>query len=403
MRTSIRKLIILLLLSVSSAHSAEWKIDPTLRLRTGYDDNIFLRIKDKVSSAEASFSPSAIFSVATPTSGVSGDVRFDFRRYEADSNLDDNNSRIEVSSFHNLERTRLGLDLNFIKDTTLDSQLDTTGLAVGRVRRQSISASPNWRYNFNERTSLNASYNYNDVEYKNSGGTGFVNFTVNSAQASLIHVVNERATASFTLSRSSSDNDNDVESTNTNIQASSTYRFSQTLSASLSVGARRTETDFSQTSQVPIFVGDTIIFVPLTQDISNSSSGFTFSSKIAKTFLRGQTALSASRNISNDINGRPIETTRLGSTSQYRFSDTLSTSLKLDAYNSTSENNIGQGLDRNYYTATPEFGWKFRKFWRLSGSYRYRLQTFDSSSGEAKQNAAYLTLTYQWPRIAASR
>jgi hypothetical protein len=44
-----------------------------------------------------------------------------------------------------------------------------------------------------------------------------------------------------------------------------------------------------------------------------------------------------------------------------------------------------------------------KKFWSLSGSYRYRKQTFNDIKDDATQNAAYLTLTYRWPRIAVSR
>ncbi len=219
----------------------------------------------------------------TPTSGASGEVRFDFRRYEDDSNLDDNNSRFEINSFHNLERSRLGLDLGFIKDTTLDSQLEATGLVFDRVDRQRINVSPNWTYILNERTRVNASYSYTDVEYKNAGGTGFVDYTLNSAQASLTRVLNEQTTASITLSRTKSDNDNDVESTNTNLQGGASYQFSETLSTSLFAGVRRTEVDFSQTSLIPIFSGNTIIgFVPLTEDVSNSDWGSTFSASITK-------------------------------------------------------------------------------------------------------------------------
>ena len=93
MRTVFRKALTILLLPVYvvSAEAAEWKIDPKLSLKAGYNDNIRQSIDDEVSSAEATFSPSSRFSVETAESGLSGDLRFDFRRFEDDSNLDDNN------------------------------------------------------------------------------------------------------------------------------------------------------------------------------------------------------------------------------------------------------------------------------------------------------------------------
>ncbi len=390
--------------STSFAGGAEWKIQPTLGFAAEYNDNIRLSTDNEVSSAVGIFSPGSVFSVETPTSGASGELRFDFRRYEADSNLDDNNSRFSLRTHHDLERSRLGLDLDFIKDTTLDSQLEATGVVLGRVKRQTIDASPNWTWSFDERTRLTARYTYSDVEYKNAGQSGFVNYTLNSGRLSLTRALSERTTATVELSRTRSDNDNDVKSTNTNLQAGAEHRFSETLSATLFAGVRRTEVDYSQTSFIPIFSGGTIIgFVPLSQGVSNSDLGYVFSGSVTKTFLRGEISFSASRDISNNINGTPIEVDRFGWTNLYRFSETLSGNLNLAFYNSQTNNSVSTNLNRDYYTIEPRINWQFEQFWTLSGSYRYRKQTYDNTDDDAVQNAAYLTLTYQWPRIAISR
>ena len=408
MRTMFRKITacVILILSTCSAYSAEWKIDPMLRFRAGYNDNLNLDTRNEVSTAEATFSPSAVFSVATPTSGASGNVHFDFRRFESDSNLNDNNSRFKLNAFRNLERSRLSLDLGFIKDTTLDSQLEATGLAFGRKRRQSFTVSPNWIYTFNERTRISANYSYRDVNYLNPDNVRFIDFTANSGQASLTRVMNEKTTASLTLSGSQSDSDNNVKSVNINLQGGASYQFNETLSGSLFVGARRTKTDFSRTSQIFIFSGNNpnpIGVILLPSSVTNRSSGVTFSTSLTKSFLRGEIGLSASRDTSNDINGQPIVVTRLSSSNLYRFSDILSANLRLEYYNSQSNDNVGSSLNRNYIQIEPGFNWALKKFWSLSGSYRYRKQTFDSIKDDATQNAAYLTLTYRWPRIAVSR
>ena len=95
--------------------------------------------------------------------------------------------------------------------------------------------------------------------------------------------------------------------------------------------------------------------------------------------------------------------TRLRWNNLYRFSETLSSNMNLEFYKSETNNNARNNLNRNYYQIEPTFNWDFEQFWRISGSYRYRKQTFDNTSDDATQNAAYLTLTYRWPRIAVSR
>ena len=396
--------ILLLIRYASGLNAAEWKIDPTIQFRAGYNDNVTLRIDDEISSAEATLSPSAIFSVETPESGLSGDLRFDFRRFEDDSNLDDNNVRFLTSSYRRMERSELGLDVDFIKDTTLDSQLENTGLVLDRVTRYRINVGPNWTYNMDERTQARFGYNYSDVRYNNTGETGFVDFHSHSGQASLQRVLNERLIGSITLVHSQSSNDNQVDSKNTSLQIGGSYQFSETLSASLFAGVRRTKADFSQSSLIPIFAGDVIIgFIPLTEDVSRSDWGYTFSGSLTKEFLRGQTSLSSSRDISNDVNGVPIEVTRVIWSNLYRFSETLSGSLNLWFSNTESNNDARSSLNRDYYTIEPGLHWDFQQFWRISGSYRYSKQTFDNTGDDAAQNAAYLTLTYRWPRMAISR
>lgn len=406
MRTVFRKTLTVMLLTAcaAGAEAAEWKIDPTLEFNAGYNDNVRQTIDDKTSSAEATFSPSSKFSVETAESGLSGDLRFDFRRFEEDSDLDDNNVRLLINSFHRMERSEIGLDAGLIKDTTLDSQLENTGLIFNRETRYSVYAGPNWAYKLNERTTASFSYKYRDVQYDNTGENGFVDFNTHSGQASLNRIVNERATASVILSYSKNDNDNDVKTNNTNLQTGGSYQISETLSTSMFAGVRHTEADFSQDSLIPIFSGDTIIgFVPLTQDVSRSDWGYTFNGSLSKAFLRGQTSLSASRDISNDANGIPIEVTRANWSNLYRFTEILSVNLNIGISNSQSGNSAGTKLSRDYYTIEPGFNWNLEKFWSISGSYRYRKQTFDNTSDDATQNAAYLTLTYQWPRIAVSR
>jgi hypothetical protein len=394
-----------LLSSISAiSHAAEWSIDPTVSVGAGYNDNVTMRIDDEVSSAEAFFRPAATFSVNTPTSGLSGNLAFDFRRFEDDSDLNDNNVRFTANTYRTTERSRFGLDLGLIKDTSLDSQLEETGLVFDRVDRLSKSISPNWIYGFSPRTSLELSYRYVDVGYSNTDETAFVDYSSHSASASLVRLLSEKLTVSATLSTTLSDNENDVESTYTYAQGGGSYRFSETVSGSLFAGVRRTKSEYTANSLIPIFSGDILIgFIPLSEDVSNSDWGSVFSGSINRKFLRGETELSASRDISNDISGALIQVTRIRLYNRYGFSETLDGALNLEFYRSEATNSVTTNLNRDYFVVSPSLTWNVEQFWRISASYRYRKQTYDDTNGDANQNAAYLTLVYRWPKIAVSR
>ena len=127
MRIRLRPALALLVCTATVApasNAAEWKIDPRVELRAGYNDNIRLTVDDELSSPEYILNPGTLFSYETPTSGISGDVDLAVRRYTDESDLDDENGRLRVASFRRMERSELGLKLDVVKDTTLDSQLE---------------------------------------------------------------------------------------------------------------------------------------------------------------------------------------------------------------------------------------------------------------------------------------
>ncbi len=400
-----RRWIPLLLAGVTpTLYAAQWTVDPSVSLRAGYVDNLRMSVDNRVSTAEITLNPRSAFGVATPRSGLSGTLGFHFRRYEEDSDLDENNTLLTLSGYRSFERSRLGLDLAYVKDTTLDSQLQETGLALGRVRRQRATLSPSWTWMLSERTSLRTNYDYSDVQYINAEGSGFVDYRLHNGGATLSRILSEKTDLSLTLSGSRTDNDNDVQSTNTNFQVGFSHRFSEKLSLSVFAGARRTRVDFTSVRFVEIFSGSTSLgFLPITQEVSRSDWGGLLSISAERKFLRGSSSVSLSRNISNSINGTPIEVDRASWRNTYKMSERFLAALELELYRSQVGSGVNQNIDRNYYQIQPEFSWKLRPAWRLTGSYRYRRQSFSNTNKDAIQNAAYLTLTYQWPKISISR
>lgn len=383
------------------SHGAEWKFDPTVQLKAGYNDNINLTPDNEVDSTEITLTPSAQFGVETPRSGLSGVARFDFRRFPQESNLDDNNARLGIRSFYAMDRSRVGLDADLIKDTTLDSQLDETGLVLDRTDRLERSLSPNFTWMFGERSRLEASYTLRDVNYDDSAD-GFSDFTSHSGQLSLVRTLSERTSASITAGHRFTDSSNNIESLFSYLQGGASIRFSETLSVSLSAGIRRTETRFPEV--IPIFFGPFFLgTVDTGRTTERSEWGSVFGASIDKQFERGQATLSTSRNVDNTVSGIQVEVFQVNGRYLRHFSPTLSGALDLGWYDSQSTDAGSRAFNRRYWTVEPHLDWDFAQFWRLSATYRLREQEFESSGDNATQNSAYLTLTYRWPRIAISR
>ncbi|MDT8388611.1 MAG: hypothetical protein RQ736_13985, partial [Thiogranum sp.] len=119
--------------------------------------------------------------------------------------------------------------------------------------------------------------------------------------------------------------------------------------------------------------------------------------------LRGSFSVGASQDVTTTASGFLTEVLRLTLGTSYRLSETLTTKLQMQVSESESDTPSGISDERKYFSVTPSLTWAFDRPWRLSASYRYNKQTYEESNLDAVQNAAYLTLTYDWPRIATSR
>lgn len=405
MRTTISLTLGILVLSdvyIPTANAAEWSMEPRIQLGAGYNDNIRLTAEDEASSTELNLSPSVLFSYKTPTSGLSGNLAFNVRRYPEESDLDDETTRLGINSFRNLERSALRLDIGLIRDTTVDTELEETGLVFDRVERTYATATPQWSYSFNERTQLALSYTHADVDYE-SNDSGYTDYTADGGRISLTRRLSEKSQVSISAGHNFTDNENEIKSQYTYAQAGGSYQLSETFSASLFVGLNRNKTEYTAQSVIPIFVDNILIgFTTIADDIENSNDGLIFNASVSKNFLRGAMSASVSRTISNSIAGELVEVNRVSLLNQYRFSETVAGNLNLTFSNSETTNQVGSNLDRNYYQIAPSISWKFKEFWDVSASYRYKKQTL-SSGEDVQQNAAYLTLNYNWPKIAVSR
>ncbi len=397
---NLNKLYLMLFLSsgFSSLQAAEWRIEPTLRFQSGYNNNITLTPSaDKPASAEISFQPALKFSRNTATSSVSGTLQANIRRFSEEEGLNDENFNFNVDTFKSFQQHDFRLGVGFIKDTTLETELEETGLFFGRTGNVRQSLSPSWSWRFNERTSARLSYDYNQVDY-DENPQGYVDSTSHTGQLSLSRVIDERTSLSLSFSQTLTDNENDVLSRFSNLQTGFEYNLNETLRMSFSAGARRTTTKFSR----QFFLANVI---PFSQQVKAEDNGSIFSTSLTKTTERSTHALVINRNISNSVSGRLIEVTRAGTNHSYHFSNRLSGSLNFDLYESLSTNDTSsiENIKREYYTISPGVNWKLSKYWTLSGNYQFKKQTNNNSGVNAIQNSLAIYLNYHWPRIAISR
>jgi len=387
-------------------HAAEWFVTPKISTRAGYNDNLTITSQPHNSVEELDLIPEASFGRKTETSGITGQVRFDARRYWGESGLNTNDRLLNLHMYDNGQRMGWTLDGNITRDTTLQSELNATGLVLQRTPRLMRSLNPGWSYMFNQRTQLKLGYQYQDVRYPDQATLLYQDYRINALTATISHQYSQRlqifGSASATSYRTTKNQlpyHGAVDARYAILQAGASYAFSQTLSATVYAGARGSRTTIQEQQLIP--VGPFVFFGPV-HDVTDTNVGSVVNANVQKKFQTGTVSANLSREIQPTGYGGLIETDRLRLSAHHRISARFSDSVDLGLYQTKEVSSTVRHLDRTFVRVEPAFTWKMTRWWHLTGSYRYARQRYKHQSQTATQNAVYVTLAYTWPKMTTS-
>ena len=412
---------VLLLMALPPAQAREIYIQPSVNIRTIYDDN--RRMVTSSNSGGAGKSVYGVISDALARIGVRSnqyDValnsKFSLRRYDSDVNLDSENIYLDLTSNYKLsERTQFGLTGNYTRDTTLTSELLVTGLVKDNRIRHKWSLGPQWSYMLSKRQSLQASYTHLDISYaKSAGRSRLVDYTTDTASltynmqwTALLRNYISLSWLSFQVPDSNRQLSNVVskhtsrDTTQYSISIGADYQFLPTWNASFMVGERFS----SAKSDSIILVSGRPVFGTHSTS-SSSNQGLIFSFSINKQFEVGKAGLSYSRSTSASGYGRLQVFERLQANFDHKITDHLRFALRggINKTSSSSNSNTRNSTsNRTYYHVTPTLSWIFNRQLKLSAGYRYRKQKYANNNEAAISNAVFLNFNYQWDKLKTQR
>jgi len=404
------------------ASAAKWTLRPDVQLITGYNDNIRLTSLDHSSVWTASLRPSTKFGVSTPVQGLTGDAAVVIRRFtggsgrESSSVLNREDYFLNTLAYHNTLLDKFRATLNYTRDSTLDTQLDETGIVNdSRATRQSLSLGPSWQRILTQRASLALDYRYNSVSYSSEPGfTSLVDYEYHTGQAVLAYQFTPRYQASVAATYSSYKPDSGFNTDTVSLQAGLTTSFSNTLTMSFLAGQRLSGTDRLVSSgfcvgaapgaSFPDCTGGTAYAVGQ-QKITVDTTSAVFSFGLTKTLETGSINANLTRSSSPGSNGQLLDATRLSLKVASDYTQTLSSSVKLEyTRNQGVVRDAGaQNLvNRDFARLTPTLSWRMRRNWILAGEYSY--SRADRSGGQnTSRNVLYLKLEYIPPERSLSR
>ena len=432
--------LLVLAMSISvKVQAAEWTAAPDISLRSGYNDNYRLSVEPDSSVWETNLSASSRFGVAKENQGLFGDAGVRIRRFTGGTgrNSSDLLNRedyfFNTDGYHQTERNVFRGNINYIRDSLLNSALDETGSLVNsNATRISKRLGASWAGTLTERMSFNLGYQYNNVSFTDDLEISrLVPYKLNQLRASLNYQITPRTVGIFQSIGSIYRPDEvkglervtGLDSETWNLQAGINSAFSETIDLSILAGYRKTRSDTN------FFTGfclgsnpgasfpdcDGGIAVPTeTEKGESNTSGSVYNASITKRLEKGSLSASIFRTTRPDSRGRLLDSNQLRLNGVYRLTKMLQFSLPVrysenetivNVFGRDANNAVIQNQDertQKFFRITPKISWRFQREWRLAGEYQYA-KNKNREQNTATRNAVYLTLSYVPTKFSISR
>jgi len=201
------------------------------------------------------------------------------------------------------DRVSSNLKLDYVRDSTLTSELTDSGRSNIVANRDAFSVQPGMVLLVDEETSLNASFLYSDVAFDAGSDSGLVDYEFKQISAGANHIIDERLSI-FLSGFASEFVVADIGSNTLTYggQSGITFRYSSTFEADAAIGYVKSDIDF--VSQQLALVSDPfprVVVVALEQSVT--TSGPIASVSLRKTFEKMRGKFDYVRRVSPSIRG----------------------------------------------------------------------------------------------------
>lgn len=222
------------------AVAAEITITPAIDLRAEYDDNIDFEDTDEQDDFSGIVVPKFMINYSTELISLNTNAEAEIQRYLNQTDFDNEKYRFGVNGeYQASQRWKFLGNFDFIKDETLDSQLEETGRAFEREKRKDFITNGGIRYQMTELTDIGPDFTYRKVIY-NGDSTDFDLYVASlpirkKFKNQLDEIIIEPAYSKY-------DSDNE-EADDYRLTIEWNHQISETLKSKIKGGPRYTETD----------------------------------------------------------------------------------------------------------------------------------------------------------------
>jgi hypothetical protein len=358
---------------------------PSLSVRGEYDDNVlFRRVLDE-SDYVLSVNPGLAVDYRTERGNGSVGVGVDILRYGQNSSLDRTNQRYTASGAYALTELVQGKgNISYVNDTTLESQLQETGVVTLRQQRESFSAGAGMTYRISGLCDIGFDASYRRVEYDGPS----LDYDGHKAVFHYNRLL-AGGKSVFTVQPYHEHYRSDASRVdNYGLSFGLAHSFTETLSLRAFLGVRYTEVEYRFIVQEIVFDPSLLPFFPFRpvfMEVEEADSNWNVVADVSITKQGENRSFTVGYNhdLGYSSGGDPLEVYRLYGSFSQAITARLSSGFSAGAYRSTSEGRISR-TDSKYFNFAATLNYRLTARHSLQMGYRYSVAWDDRLEGDDK-------------------
>lgn len=417
------RLALLLVCAGVASHAAavDYSAIGNVNFDASRNDNIRMAEHDKTAVNKYLLSPQIRFNANSETTSVGLQTLLYFNRYDK-SEYDSDDQNIGLSFGHQFERSTVGLNANLVRESTITSETETSGIVgVEADRTERYVIAPSWSYLLNDTNQIQLQADYQKQDYRNRNYTGYDNIAV---MLDWVHIYTERLKLVASLRYSDYQSEyimfdvpqvprfgvpagflgEEGYSTRTRDkggQVGFDYQWSEQSLLQVRAGGSHS------TNSYPLKNEDEVCRFGLTSEIlgaicnPDESSDNLFTANVNWTWSNENhtVSLNASKETQPSSNGYTVDATVIGTSWNYKMTEldqfSASVSLRRNGQKGSSDVRNGTIADRDYQSAQVGYTRRLNENWSVNTGYQYNHQKYDDADFKASSNIFSIGVRYQ--------
>lgn len=369
---------LVIVLTVSSAgRGEEFRVSADATLQEEFQDNVLFSPTVKESSWLTTLAPGVNVRYGDEHTSMTGSARWDGRVYSTDSNLNTVNHLYTAAVAHRRERATGAVSASVIRDTTLDSELQQTGIVLDRDLRISGTVGMEVGYALSELTQTELRYRYTDTSYGAPTLADYFTHEVGWQTERVLSEANQTVGGAVNA---------------TVFVADPTYR-SQEWRATASYGHPLSEQD-----QVAVTAGVrwTRVETGVPSGTVATDTGLVGEARLTRQWEAADLSLAVSKRTNPSGSGRLVDTTRVALHGAYALTDRATATLRADWYRNTEVASFGRRADSTFVSVELGISWRLGERLAATAAYTHARQRLET--GRVDANRVLARLVYEWYR-----